>query len=146
MKVTTFRDLFWKCILICILINVVFYFVEVLLLDEFYSIYTPSIWVTTEISQILLSFVIGAFIRKKTDYKIFDNDKYKKYIKYIFICMIFSIIILVFPDIIAMPYLFIAKKACEITGHQLFFFSYFDLWSISVCLGCVFFGIQHKKS
>lgn len=147
MKVKTFKGLFWKSIFMCILLNIFFCMIETFFIDGLDLAYTPSLWLAFELLQMLSSLVLGFSIRKKTNYKIFENDEdEKKYIKYIFVCMICSIIILTFPDVIAMPYLFAATKVYEITGLQLIFFSYFDLWSISVCLGYVFFGIQHKKS
>ena len=120
MNIKTYRGFFWTCILVSILCNAVFYFIENFCIPRFQPVYDPITWVACEAVQMLLTIALGIFIRKNRNHAILENDgTEEKYIKYIHIR--------IFPPVIFL------------------FFNYIDLWDIAICLGCVFFKINHKK-
>ncbi len=144
MNIKTYRGLFGICILICVLLSVVFYFIRALC---FHSVYDPTIWLTLKLLQMCFCFAAGIMIRKNKNEIMLENDgTKKKYMKYIFILLAVSVILFIFPDIIAIPYLLAEQKLFAVTGLYITdFFSYLDLLGISICLGCAFFQIKQKE-
>ena len=143
MNIKTYRGLFWTCILVSILCNAVFYFIENFCLPRFQPVYDPTTWVACEAVQMLLTIVLGIFIRKNRNHAILENDGTgEKYIKYIHIWIVFLIILFFLPNM----FIIADKIIVTITGlRSVGFFNYIDLWDIAICLGCVFFKINHKK-
>ena len=91
----------------------------------------------------LLTITLGIFIRKNRNHAILENDgTEEKYIKYIRIWIVFLIILFFLPNM----FIIADKIIVTITGlRSVGFFNYIDLWDIAICLGCVFFKINHKK-
>lgn len=143
MNIKTYRGLFGTCILVSILCNAVFYFIENFCIPRFQPIYDPTIWIACEAVQMLLTIVLGIFIRKNRNHAILENDgTEEKYIKYIRIWIVFLIILFFLPNM----FIIADKIIVSITGLRLAgFFNYIDLWDIAICLGCVFFKINQKK-
>ncbi len=143
MNIKTYRGLFWTCILVSVLCNTVFYFIENFCIPRFQPVYDPITWVACEAVQMLLTIVLGIFIRKNRNHAILENDgTEKKYIKYIRIWIVFLIILFFLPNM----FIIADKIIVTITGlRSVGFFNYIDLWDIAICLGCVFFKINHKK-
>lgn len=143
MNIKTYRGLFWTCILVSILCNAVFYFIENFCIPRFQAVYDPITWVACEAVQMFLTIVLGIFIRKNRNHAILENDgTEEKYIKYIRIWIVFLIILFFLPNML----IFADKIIVTITGlRSVGFFNYIDLWDIAICLGCVFFKINHKK-
>lgn len=143
MNIKTYRGLFWTCILVSVLCNTVFYFIENFCIPRFQAVYDPITWVACEAVQMLLTIVLGIFIRKNRNHAILENDgTEEKYIKYIRIWIVFLIILFFLPNM----FIFADKIIVTITGlRSVGFFNYIDLWDIAICLGCVFFKINHKK-
>lgn len=147
MNIKTYRGLFWTCILVSILCNAVFYFIENFCLPRFQPVYDPTTWVACEAVQMLLTIVLGIFIRKNRNHAILENDGTgEKYIKYIHIWIVFLIVLFFLPDTFIMFHYYTEKIISAITGPRLvIFFNYIDLWDIAICLSCAFFKINHKK-
>lgn len=147
MNIKTYKGLFWICILVSILCNAVFYFIENFCIPRFQPVYDPITWVACEAVQMLLTIVLGIFIRKNRNHAILENDgTEEKYIKYIRIWIVFLIILFFLPNMFIMFHYYTEKIISAITGLRLVtFFNYIDLWDIAICLGCVFFKINHKK-
>ena len=143
MNIKTYRGFFWTCILVSILCNAVFYFIENFCIPRFQPVYDPITWVACEAVQMLLTIALGIFIRKNRNHAILENDgTEKKYIKYIRIWIVFLIILFFLPNM----FIIADKIIVTITGlRSVGFFNYIDLWDIAICLGCVFFKINHKK-
>lgn len=143
MNIKTYRGFFWTCILVSILCNAVFYFIENFCIPRFQPVYDPITWVACEAVQMLLTIALGIFIRKNRNHAILENDgTEEKYIKYIRIWIVFLIILFFLPNML----IFADKIIVTITGlRSVGFFNYIDLWDIAICLGCVFFKINHKK-
>lgn len=143
MNIKTYRGLFWTCILVSIVCNAVFYFIENFCIPHFQPIYDPTTWLACEAVQMLLTIVLGIFIRKNRNHAILENDgTEEKYIKYIRIWIVFLIILFFLPNM----FIIADKIIVSITGLRLAgFFNYIDLWDIAICLGCVFFKINQKK-
>lgn len=143
MNIKTYRGFFWTCILVSILCNAVFYFIENFCIPRFQPVYDPITWVACEAVQMLLTIVLGIFIRKNRNHAILENDgTEEKYIKYIHIWIVFLIILFFLPNM----FIIADKIIVTITGlRSVGFFNYIDLWDIAICLGCVFFKINHKK-
>ncbi len=143
MNIKTYRGFFWTCILVSILCNAVFYFIENFCIPRFQPVYDPITWVACEAVQMFLTIVLGIFIRKNRNHAILENDgTEEKYIKYIRIWIVFLIILFFLPNML----IFADKIIVTITGlRSVGFFNYIDLWDIAICLGCVFFKINHKK-
>ena len=143
MNIKTYRGFFWTCILVSVLCNTVFYFIENFCIPRFQPVYDPITWVACEAVQMLLTIVLGIFIRKNRNHAILENDgTEKKYIKYIRIWIVFLIILFFLPNM----FIIADKIIVTITGlRSVGFFNYIDLWDIAICLGCVFFKINHKK-
>ncbi len=153
MNIKTYRGFFWTCILVSILCNAVFYFIENFCIPRFQPVYDPITWVACETVQMLLTIALGIFIRKNRNHAILENDgTEEKYIKYIHIWIVFLIILFFLPDTFIMFHYYTDKIISAITaiiglrpvGFSNFF-NYIDLWDIAICLGCVFFKINHKK-
>lgn len=143
MNIKTYRGLFWTCILVSVLCNTVFYFIENFCIPRFQPVYDPITWVACEAVQMLLTITLGIFIRKNRNHAILENDgTEEKYIKYIHIWIVFLIILFFLPNM----FIIADKIIVTITGlRSVGFFNYIDLWDIAICLGCVFFKINHKK-
>ena len=143
MNIKTYRGFFWTCILVSILCNAVFYFIENFCIPRFQPVYDPITWVACEAVQMLLTIALGIFIRKNGNHAILENDETEeKYIKYIHIWIVFLIILFFLPNM----FIIADKIIVTITGlRSVGFFNYIDLWDIAICLGCVFFKINHKK-
>ncbi len=143
MNIKTYRGFFWTCILVSILCNAVFYFIENFCIPRFQPVYDPITWVACEAVQMLLTIALGIFIRKNRNHAILENDgTEEKYIKYIHIWIVFLIILFFLPNM----FIIADKIIVTITGlRSVGFFNYIDLWDIAICLGCVFFKINHKK-
>lgn len=143
MNIKTYRGFFWTCILVSILCNAVFYFIENFCIPRFQPVYDPITWVACEAVQMLLTITLGIFIRKNRNHAILENDgTEEKYIKYIRIWIVFLIILFFLPNM----FIIADKIIVTITGlRSVGFFNYIDLWDIAICLGCVFFKINHKK-
>jgi len=143
MNIKTYRGFFWTCILVSILCNAVFYFIENFCIPRFQAVYDPITWVACEAVQMLLTITLGIFIRKNRNHAILENDgTEEKYIKYIRIWIVFLIILFFLPNM----FIIADKIIVTITGlRSVGFFNYIDLWDIAICLGCVFFKINHKK-
>ena len=143
MNIKTYRGLFWTCILVSVLCNTVFYFIENFCIPRFQPVYDPITWVACEAVQMLLTIALGIFIRKNRNHAILENDgTEEKYIKYIHIWIVFLIILFFLPNM----FIIADKIIVTITGlRSVGFFNYIDLWDIAICLGCVFFKINHKK-
>ena len=135
MNIKTYRGFFWTCILVSILCNAVFYFIENFCIPRFQAVYDPITWVACEAVQMLLTITLGIFIRKNRNHAILENDgTEKKYIRYIMFHYYKDKIISAITAIIGL----------RSVGFFVFF-NYIDLWDIAICLGCVFFKINHKK-
>ncbi len=143
MNIKTYRGFFWTCILVSVLCNTVFYFIENFCIPRFQAVYDPIPWVACEAVQMLLTITLGIFIRKNRNHAILENDgTEEKYIKYIRIWIVFLIILFFLPNM----FIIADKIIVTITGlRSVGFFNYIDLWDIAICLGCVFFKINHKK-
>ncbi len=143
MNIKTYRGFFWTCILVSVLCNTVFYFIENFCIPRFQAVYDPITWVACEAVQMLLTITLGIFIRKNRNHAILENDgTEEKYIKYIRIWIVFLIILFFLPNM----FIIADKIIVTITGlRSVGFFNYIDLWDIAICLGCVFFKINHKK-
>ena len=143
MNIKTYRGFFWTCILVSVLCNTVFYFIENFCIPRFQAVYDPITWVACEAVQMLLTITLGIFIRKNRNHAILENDgTEEKYIKYIRIWIVFLIILFFLPNM----FIIADKIIVTITGlRSVGFFNYIDLWYIAICLGCVFFKINHKK-
>ncbi len=143
MNIKTYRGFFWTCILVSVLCNTVFYFIENFCIPRFQAVYDPITWVACEAVQMLLTITLGIFIRKNRNHAILENDgTEEKYIKYIRIWIVFLIILFFF----FFMFIISDKIIVTITGlRSVGFFNYIDLWDIAICLGCVFFKINHKK-
>ena len=143
MNIKTYRGFFWTCSLVSVLCNTVFYFIENFCIPRFQAVYDPITWVACEAVQMLLTITLGIFIRKNRNHAILENDgTEEKYIKYIRIWIVFLIILFFLPNM----FIIADKIIVTITGlRSVGFFNYIDLWDIAICLGCVFFKINHKK-
>ncbi len=129
--------------MVSVLCNTVFYFIENFCIPRFQAVYDPITWVACEAVQMLLTITLGIFIRKNRNHAILENDgTEEKYIKYIRIWIVFLIILFFLPNM----FIIADKIIVTITGlRSVGFFNYIDLWDIAICLGCVFFKINHKK-
>ena len=134
MNIKTYRGFFWTCILVSILCNAVFYFIENFCIPRFQPVYDPITWVACEAVQMLLTIALGIFIRKNRNHAILENDgTEEKYIKYIRIWIVFLIILFFLPNM----FIIADKIIVTITGlRSVGFFNYIDLWDIAICLGC----------
>lgn len=134
-KAKSYRDLFIRCIISSILLNLLFCFKSF-----FASASTEHLLL--ELLQICLNVLLGAYIRKKNQTIFLQKPIEKKYVNIILIGFLIWLVLLVEPDIISMPYTSFIVPFYNLTGLDLF--HVFDYDSVLVCLAVVFCLRPHR--
>lgn len=147
MKIKTYKELFWGCMLVFFVLNIVFYFVERISTDNFNNTASNMISFRLSMLQIILCAIFGFMIRKKANKTIIKkDDSEKKYMKVISVFVIVTIIFTIFLlDTTVMFFTYLDIIIYKITGLHQALFDYFDLWSLSACFVCAFFRIKRKQ-
>lgn len=147
MKIKTYKELFWGCILVFFVLNIVFCFVERISTDNFNDTASHMILFWLSMLQIILCAIFGVVIRKKANKTIIEKDgTEKKYMKVVSVFVIITIIFTTFlVDATVMFFTHLDTIIYKITGLHQTLFDYFDLWSLCACLVCAFFRIRRKN-
>lgn len=135
------QNLFFKCLLVSILCNLLFYFVyhsiSIHIADPFMFDFTLGL------VQVFAGIVLGFFMRRQNT-SVFQNSQNRKlFIGIVLLIDLFGLVCFVITDLIVMPY----------TALIMFFYNtfhierIFTLWDFYSCLCClsVAFLFQNKK-
>ena len=131
-KAKSYSNLFVKCIISSIILNFFFFLIAL-------PFSTQNPWLFLEAAQMCSNLFLGLFIRKTNQEFFLQNpSERKKYSRISLVVLIFSLFIYFDTDIISMLYHDIIMFIYNTTGIDKLL-SLFDLISISICLGSVFF-------
>lgn len=135
-KAKSYNELFVKCIISSIILNVCVFLISIHVSDLTY--------ILLEYAQICFNLFWGLLIRK-TNRNLFSTPKMrrKKYAIITLTGLVFLFIIICEPDIIAVPYTYVIVIIYKATGLDRLL-TVFDYASILICLGAVFFYTPKK--
>lgn len=147
MKIKTYKELFWGCVILFLVLNIVFYFIERISTDNFNATDANMILFYLSMLEIIVCAISGFILRRKANGTIIEtDDSEKKYIKVVSALVILTIIFSTFLlDALAMFFVYLDTIIYKITGLHQALFDFLDLWSFCACLVCAFFEIKRKK-
>lgn len=141
MKIKTYKELFWGCVIVFLVLSIVFYFVETISIGHLNDTYTNMITFYLSILQIIVCAIAGFMLRKKANGTIIETeDSANKYMKaiaaFVIVTIIFSTVLI---DALAMIFYYFDTIIYKITGLHQALFNFPDLWSLSACFVFAFF-------
>lgn len=141
MKIKTYKELFWGCVIVFLVLRIVFYFVETISISHLNDTYTYMIAFYLSILQIIVCAIAGFMLRRKASATIIETDdsakKYRKAIAaFVIATIIFSTVLL---EALAMFFIYLDTIIYKITGLHQALFNFPDLWSLSACFVFAFY-------